>query len=210
MHFPFLDRYRLGRRARALMATAFALSSLAACDSDGDGVTRRHDCDDRDPNRFPNNAEVCDEVDNDCDFEVDERLNRNFYRDADGDGVGSGTAERACQAPAGYVRETGDCDDASAAVRPGAEEACDGLDNDCDGFVDVDGFFTTLYYPDADGDGHGDARATQVACADPGDWSSLRDDCDDANAGVSPTSTELCNGIDDDCDGEVDEDGGCS
>ena len=207
MLFPPSPRATASRHLWSLLVAAFA---LGGCDADGDGVTRRTDCDDRNPNRFPNNPEVCDEVDNDCDFEVDERLNRTYYLDTDGDGVGGGTSARACHPPPGYVGPTGDCDDTNAAVRPDAPETCDGFDNDCDGFVDVDGNFSVLYYPDIDGDGHGDARGTQVACADPGGWSTRRDDCDDSDAGINPTQTEACNGIDDDCDGQIDEiEGGC-
>ncbi|MEM6930982.1 MAG: putative metal-binding motif-containing protein, partial [Myxococcota bacterium] len=60
-----------------------------------------------------------------------------FYADADQDGFGDPeTAVSACEAPDGYVDEAGDCDDSSAAARPGGDEVCDGLDNDCDGQVD--------------------------------------------------------------------------
>ncbi len=201
---------RQGRRP--LVAIALTALSLVAvgCDSDGDGATRRTDCDDRDPNRYPGNLEVCDGVDNDCDFEVDERLTRTFYADSDGDGVGGGASLRGCTPPVGYVEPNGDCDDNNAAVRPGATEACDGFDNDCDGFVDVDGFFSVLYYPDIDGDGYGDLRATEVSCSDPGGWATSRDDCNDAARSVNPGRVEVCNGLDDDCNGNIDDvEGGC-
>ena len=201
---------RSTRRARAPLFLLASVVALVGCDVDGDGVTLRHDCDDRDPNRFPGNTEVCDEIDNDCDFEIDERLTRTYYMDTDGDGVGTGSTARACAPPVGFVEPTGDCDDTNATVRPGAAETCDGLDNDCDGFVDVDGNFAIFYYPDVDGDGHGDARSTEIACADPGGWSSSRDDCDDGAAEISPAGTEVCNGLDDDCNGAVDDiEGGC-
>ena len=197
------------RQWPALLCLAASLA-LLGCDADGDGVTRHRDCDDRDPDRFPGNAEVCDEIDNDCDFEVDERLGRTYYLDSDGDGVGSGSSIQGCTPPGGYAEPSGDCDDTNAAVRPGAPEVCDGFDNDCDGFVDVDGNFSTLYYPDADGDGHGDARSNEVSCADPGGWSPSNDDCDDDTPTVSPSSEEVCNGLDDDCNGVIDDaQGGC-
>ncbi|GAX59551.1 hypothetical protein SCALIN_C04_0039 [Candidatus Scalindua japonica] len=84
-----------------------------------------------------------------------------------------------------------DCDDTNPNIHPGAAEVCDGLDNDCDGQED-DGL--TI---DSDGDGH----TTKGSC------SSTKDDCDDSNPEVYPGATEILNnGIDDNCNGEVDED----
>ncbi len=68
-----------------------------------------------------------------------------WYRDADGDGYGSSTATRACSQPTGHVSGSTDCNDANAAVSPGATETCNHVDDDCDGSTD-EGF-------DADGDG---------------------------------------------------------
>ncbi|HHS97401.1 MAG TPA: hypothetical protein ENK08_05805, partial [Chloroflexi bacterium] len=60
-----------------------------------------------------------------------------FYADGDGDGYGTGLdTVQGCAPPPGYVAEAGDCDDASAAVHPGATELCNGVDDDCDGLAD--------------------------------------------------------------------------
>lgn len=57
-----------------------------------------------------------------------------WYLDADGDGYGDAASVHAgCDAPAGYVLDASDCDDAVATSYPGAVDACDGVDNDCDG-----------------------------------------------------------------------------
>jgi hypothetical protein len=196
---------------RALTTLAALSLAAVACDFDGDGVRRRHDCDDNDPNRFPGAREICDGIDNDCDLAVDERLTRTFYRDADRDLFGTrfGAVEE-CAAPFGYVEQAGDCDDNDSDVFPGAPERCDGKDNDCDGFIDVDGASGRLYYPDRDGDGYGDRYATRASCAGGTGWAPSADDCDDSRADTHPGATEVCNGIDDDCDGTIDDvPGGC-
>ena len=82
-------------------------------------------------------AEICDGIDNDCDGEIDENVQRTFWLDGDGDGFGtSANPVLACTAPSGYVSNDGDCNDGNAAIFPGATELCDGIDNDCDGEVD--------------------------------------------------------------------------
>ncbi|MCB9291850.1 MAG: T9SS type A sorting domain-containing protein [Lewinellaceae bacterium] len=152
-------------------------------DSDNDGFTAigscegsADDCDDSNPRVFPGAVELCDGIDNSCDGQVDE----GFNLDLDGDGF---TAIGACFGSAD------DCDDADGAIFPGAAELCDGLDNNCDGQVD-EGFNLDL-----DGDGF-----TAIgACF------GSADDCDDADGAIFPGAAELCDGIDNNCDGQADE-----
>jgi hypothetical protein len=80
---------------------------------------------------------------------------------------------------------------------------CDQLDNDCDGTVD-EGYPLDTYYADSDGDGYGDLSAPLQACAAPAGYVLNSLDCDDGNAGIHPSATERCNGVDDDCDGMLD------
>ncbi|MES2642266.1 MAG: MopE-related protein [Myxococcota bacterium] len=105
----------------------------------------------------------------------------------------------------GYTDKV-DCDDAHASVNPDAVELCDGLDNDCDLLTDEDATDATTWYADLDGDGHGDADAATLACDAPADAVAEAGDCDDADATAFPGAAELCDGVDDDCDGVVDED----
>ena len=84
----------------------------------------------------------------------------------------------------GYSACATDCDDDDDTVNPGTPEACDGVDNDCDGTFDEG---TDVY--DDDGDGHTENDG----------------DCDDDDNTVYPGSTEAADGVDDDCDGIVDE-----
>jgi hypothetical protein len=100
-----------------------------------------------------------------------------------------------------------DCDDAEAAVSPMAREVCDGVDNDCDGAVDDedDDALGPRWYADADGDGYGGALLGRFCAPPPG---AIRDpgDCDDAVFEVNPGSEEVCDGLDNDCDGRTDAD----
>ena len=93
------------------------------------------DCDDLVATVNPDATETCNEVDDDCDSEVDEDVTTVFYSDADGDGFGDPSATvNACEVPTGYAATDDDCDDTEATVNPGAEEVCDdGIDNNCDG-----------------------------------------------------------------------------
>ncbi len=129
-----------------------------------------------------------------------------WYADADGDGYGDDyVTTTACSQPSGYVAVAGDCDDGDASFNPAALEACDGLDNDCDGTAD-DGVSYGYYYRDADGDGYGDAYTSSYACSQPSGYVTDSSDCDDWDSSVHPGATDICNGISDDCDSSIDED----
>jgi Putative metal-binding motif len=110
-----------------------------------------------------------------------------YYQDLDGDGFGNGSVSQiSCTSPIGYVVVNGDCDDSNPALNP-----------------------NTDWYADMDGDGYGSfIYATQ--CANPGVAGvvSLGGDCDDNNPAINSSGSEVCgNGIDDNCNGQIDE--GC-
>ena len=185
-------------------------------DSDGDGYSADTDCDDGDSAVNPEAVELCDGVDNDCDGTVDVGAEGmgTWHADADGDGHGDVMSPVvACEQPEGTVETTTDCDDTLAGVNPDAEEICDGIDNDCDGTVDVGAEDVSTWHADADGDGHGDAMAPLDACEQPDGHVETTTDCDDADEGVSPDAVEVAyDGLDNDCnpetaDDDLDEDG---
>lgn len=95
------------------------------------------DCDDQDAGVYPGAGETCDGVDEDCDGVTDnDALDAPaWHPDADGDGYGAGDEYTlACDAPAGWLADAGDCDDADETRSPGAVDLCgDGVDSDCDG-----------------------------------------------------------------------------
>ena len=172
-------------------------------------VANNTDCDDTKASVHPGATEVCNGIDDNCNGQIDEGVKLSFYRDADHDGYGnaSNSVQACAMAPPGYVSNNTDCDDTKASVHPGANELCNGIDDDCDGQVD-EGVKST-FYRDADGDGYGTAATTIQACAAPSGYVSNNTDCNDANAGVYPGAIEVCNNnIDDDCDGQIDE--GCN
>ncbi len=105
------------------------------------------------------------------------------------------------------VAPSADCDNLNAEIYPGAPELCNGWDDDCDGLVDdADSALvgTVTSYRDADLDGHGDDALSVVSCAVPGGFVLNGGDCDDGDGERFPGAAEVCDGLDDDCDGVAD------
>ena len=163
-------------------------------DDDGDGLVDvacgalGTDCDDRDASAGPGTAESCDGRDNDCDERVDEGAeDRSWFADVDGDGFGTdGDPEnptiRSCVPPPGYVGNADDCADRDAARRPGASEACNTRDDDCDGAVDEGGVCgCPPGFADCDDDGSCETDTR----SDPANCGSCGDVCVDTASGVA-------------------------
>ncbi len=140
----------------------------------------------------------------DTDTDTDDCTLVSGYADGDGDGVGIGDAVEHCEGEAGFVSETGDCDDSDATALPGGAEVCDGADNDCNGTVDDNPTDGTVVYVDNDLDGYGTGDA--VTLCDTTGHADNALDCDDNKLAVNPDAIETCNELDDDCNGQVDDD----
>lgn len=155
-------------------------------DADGDQVTNcAGDCDDTDPNVYPGAAEKCDGLDNNCDGACDDGF------DVDGDRYtvcGSKLEDDGtCHAP---DPSKVDCADDDASAYPGADELCDGVDNDCNEVCD-DGW-------DPDGDTFTECGSVVSVC-DGTNAGAI--DCEPEDMNIHPGAPERCNGVDDDCDG---------
>ncbi len=182
---------------------------LACIAPEGAFVERAGDCDDSASDVYPGRVELCNGVDDDCSGVVDDTPNELWYPDLDGDGFGDAEAVVAtCDPDPTLIAVGGDCDDARADVFEGADELCDGVDNDCDELVDdedTDRIDPPAWFPDVDEDGFGSQAFSVEQCDPPaGSWSPSDDDCDDFVETTFPGALELCNGVDDDCDGTAD------
>jgi hypothetical protein len=184
-------------------------TTTTACDPPTGYVADSADCNDASSAINPSASEVCDSIDNDCDGDIDDAdasldtsTATEVFTDSDGDGFGDdSTLVLQCNPSTGLVFVGGDCDDGSAAVNPAATEVCDGVDNDCDGDIDVDAIDGILVYADGDGDGYGSITEQSLACEVEEGFTTEAGDCDDATDRIYPGAPETCDGVDRDCDG---------
>jgi len=168
--------------------------SLICTDSDNDGYYAEGggcgpaDCNDAESGINQSASEVCNNIDDDCNGLVDDGALETFYYDLDNDGYGDlFNSVQACPAPMGYVDNSLDCDDNNSDVHPTAAEACNGIDDNCDGNVD-DNATSTFYY-DSDDDGYGNPAVTVEACTAPIGYVATGNDCDDGNIEINPDTT---------------------
>ena len=191
------------------------MAQTLACTQPFGYVGNYFDCDDQNSNINPNNTEVCNGIDDDCNLLADDgdpTVTGQFawYEDVDGDGYGNPVfAYIACIPPMGWVSDNTDCDDTSSFVNPGSSEVCNYIDDDCDGLIDSDDpgvSGMSAWYADNDNDGFGDGNSFQFSCYQVSGYVGDNTDCNDQDQNINPGVQETCgNGIDDNCDGQTDE-----
>ncbi len=178
------------------------VSSTAACPKTVISGGKGDDCDDNSKSLNPAAKELCDGVDNNCNAVVDESCDKDGDKYCDALLTTVGT-------PAVCPNGGGDCADGNAAVNPGTVEKCDGIDNNCNLLIDEAGATGCAnYYYDGDQDKYGTA-STQCLCTASGFFNATQTgDCNDACPTCAPGKAELCDGLDNNCNGQVDE--GCN
>jgi hypothetical protein len=204
-------------------------SPIMSCYTLSGVVNNNSDCDDSNANINPNtlwyqdndndgfgNADIsitsCTQpqgyVSNNTDCD-DNNVNLNaitiWYEDIDDDGFGNpNSSVQSCGQPAGYVSNNLDCDDANDEVNPNATEINDGIDNNCNGTID-EGFVLTSYYLDNDGDGFGAGSPVQDFNSPGPNYVLVGGDCNDNDPNINPNAIEVCDGIDNNCNNQIDE-----
>jgi gliding motility-associated-like protein len=153
---------------------------------DACGVLTNDDCNENDNTINPGTVEICG---NDVDENCNGLVNEDCAFDADGDGYSN----------------LDDCDDNNAAIYPDQVEICNGIDDNCNNLID-DNLIFVVYYVDQDIDGYGTSESDTLCQAPTVGFATETGDCDDADANINPGVTEAFNGIDDNCDGVIDED----
>jgi len=203
------DVYAVGSNGTILHGTKVMYSTWYR-DADGDGygnasvttqaltqpagyVADSTDCNDSNASVHPNAPEICDGIDNNCNGRIDEGFGLGAECEV---GVGACYREGVMVCSGGVAV----CNAVAGTPTP---EVCDGIDNNCDGQID-EGVKTT-YYRDGDGDGYGNAAITTQACSAPAGFVANSLDCDDNNTSVHPGATEILDGIDNNCNGQIDE-----
>jgi hypothetical protein len=161
-------------------------TSVTACEAPAGYVALGGDCDDSDGVINPGVDELCDAADRDCDGNAIAGATdvTSFYADSDSDGFGDpDDSQDACTAPTGFVADDTDCDDTDALFNPNTE-----------------------WYPDMDRDGFGRQGSTSTQSCERLASAALNNtDCNDLNNQVNPDELEVCDNMDNDCDGFADD-----
>lgn len=183
-------------------------NSIESCEQPSSYVIDNTDCNDNNSLINPDLSEICDGLDNDCINGIDDGLNfDDYYIDADADGYGDtlATPVNICEQPSGYVLDNTDCDDLNPQIYPAANEVCDGYFNNCIA-SSQSSFSLPQNEIDADNDGYVTCEPMDIL-----NWGNVNgsiiggDDCADNDPMIFPGQTEVCDGVDNNCNTLTDE-----
>lgn len=185
------------------------------CESPGEGYSMlAGDCNDVNSGVNPLAIEICNGIDDNCDGEIDGENSKNckeFFFDEDGDGFPLNFDDKKClcnpEPPYSGEKKKIDCNDKNLDVYPGADEVCNEIDDNCDELIDVeDSKGCNPFYYDGDKDGYGVSNKFKCLCGPKDEYSTKKaGDCNDDDKSINPLGKEICNGMDDNCNGKVDE-----
>ena len=180
-------------------------------DDDNDNDPDFVDCNPFNGEIYHGAKEICDGHDNDCNSLVDEDGAAGcavFYKDKDDDGWGMTNKFLCLCGPEGEytASQPGDCDDSTWSINPDGTEVCNNQDDDCDSKTDNEGSLGCEgYFVDFDGDGYGSQEPVCICWPNNMFTTKNGGDCDETNPGINPGVAELCDQIDNNCNGVVDE-----
>ena len=167
-------------------------------------VDNNLDCDDNNNEINPDASEACNGLDDNCNGNADEEIGTMWYADSDSDGFGvENNSMLACNQPEGFAAKAGDCDDTNNEINPDASEACNRLDDNCDG--EIDEGVENIWYIDNDNDSFGNPEVFVMSCEALEGYVKNDLDCNDEDSLINPDAEEINNGIDDNCNGDIDE-----
>ena len=185
-------------------------NTIKICVPDSGYISDATDCNDNNPSRYPNAIEECNGADDDCDGVTDENDSIDallWYLDSDGDGFGDlilnifhAINPKDIQiVPQIVMMKT-------QISNQGNLETCNNIDDNCNDDIDEDAIDPQIWYLDDDNDTFGDPSEFTYACTLPDGYVANSDDCDDIRSFVHPEADEICDGLDNNCNEQTDDD----
>ena len=200
--------FQLGFEAYIIVVFFHTINTCS--DLDNDNFPFSEDCNDNNPNIHPNAPEICNSIDDNCNGLINDGIPTfTFFADNDNDSFGDADVSLdTCSniPPSGFVANSLDCNDNNPNIHPNAPEICNSIDDNCNGLIN-DGIPTFTFFADNDNDSFGDADISLDTCSNipPTGFVTNSLDCNDNNPNIHPNAPEICNSIDDNCNGLIND-----